>query len=219
MAHDDESASRSAGTRPFSFPEFLERLHAALAAAGNTGAPRAVDERTSEGDGDPVDAAGNGSPRALGETLAGARQLFEACLSDVQPLTAGMARMAEEVRRGLDTIDALANGRASPLPNTPPLFDPLVRFLLSSNYQHAVKTAGREAANVELRAIVKELTHGRRGRPPRITVRQVQEAKRLRDTEKLSYTEIARRLGLDAKDGRSLWTAVRWHFPDEKKSR
>ena len=178
--------------RQFIFPEFIERLRAALVATASSGMPE---------------------PR---KTLLRARQLFEECVRKCEPLSARMTALVGQIKSNFDTLDGLLSGRLSPPPRR--VFDPLVHFLLFANCQHAVETAGRDAANAELRAMVNDLTKGARGRRPRIALQQVQEAMRLRETEGLSFAEAATRVGLDAQDARALTTAVRWHFPPQNKS-
>jgi len=171
----------------------MERLRAALDAAGDSD---------------------SGATRA--ETLERARQLFEIYVSDCksQPQVARFHRMVDEMRRHFEYfeyVEAVVNGRVSLPSNTPCLFDPLVRWLLSQNYSYAVETAGRDAAKAELLDFVKALTQGTRGRPATIPVQRVQEARRLWDTG-MSFGQIGKTLGLGS--GSRVRTALRHHFPD-----
>jgi hypothetical protein len=210
-----------AGALRFSFPEFLDRLLGELAPSFE---PRTTDdiqdvaaEPARTGD-DPPYVRYSEPAQPTDRTLVLIRQLFEAYVAANVPLSARMQRMAREVRRELEYIDALTNEIVEPLRSESGLFDPRVRILVLLNYWHAVETAGRKKANAELTAITKKLIDGKKGRPARISFTQVQEALRLREAEQLSYAAIATRIGLNTTDARALALAVRWHFPTGRKS-
>lgn len=190
---DPRDTSSSQASR-FDFPAFVERIRAGLALTMD-GAP-----------GDPSD------------QLAAAESLLEQVWQSCQPLPDRLRRDADKVRRCLDEMEALVSGRLTPS-GPRPLFHGFVYGLLWMNYQHAVAQAGRDATDAELRAIVKEITGRRKGRPLGIPLAVVQQAKELRNQGQ-SYGRIARKLPF--KDAQSVRSALEHHFPSastQKKSR
>jgi hypothetical protein len=183
-------------SQSFSFPTFMERVRKAL---------------------------GPGVFRV--DLLTEAQRRFDILLAEVsagQPLPGHFARMVAQVRDSLDYIDAASRGLVSVPSGTPlPLFDPIVIGLLTLNYWHVVKETTREQADAALAAIVVNLTrHSAKGRPPKISVSQVIEIRRLRMEERLAYGQIAQQLGLSS--ARGARTAHKHHYPDdfaEKNSR
>lgn len=182
---------------------------------------------------------------AASRKLLDADDLFETVLRESQPLPAHYAMLAEEVRHAFDqmraghaqlreyvaaSLDPSAAKARTATPCEPQVtqsfrdlprnrFEPFAEMIMTFAYWHLVERSGRDAAEAELRAIVKRLTRKPRGRPRSRPVSQVQEAKRLRD-EGLSHGQIAIRCGFPSE--KHARAALKHDFPDQatkKKSR
>ena len=176
------------------FLAFVERLRAVVVSQANSGA--------------------NGLA-----TLIKAQAMFDDVVADDVRLP---PRMVERVRKDFDALTAAItfvrehNTELSPFA----WFELFLRTSIVQYHLHLKNTAGRDAADAAVAAIVNDLnqlTRKPRGRGRVRSLSDVLEAKRLSD-QGLSYGRIAKKMPRAFRDAKAVQMALRYDFPDHHAS-
>jgi hypothetical protein len=143
-----------------------------------------------------------------------AKRFLEEFKAKYTPLPASAQPLFEAPIESLEHIESMLEGRTPPPTEKERGLHPFVRILIENNLRHAAQAGDLDAALDELRSLaaLKEPPKRRRGRPSILTLEEIVEAKRLRDSGR-SYGEIAKTLNHPSA---RISSALKHHYPPKK---